>query len=359
MKSKIIYYKTNKNLNYFWNIGRILKIFFLIQIFTGVLLKVNYINKFNRKFYSIDNIIRNRNFGWILRIKHLNFKSFIFIKIYLHIKKKTFLISFRIFIVYNIGKTIILLIMKTKFLGYVLPIGQISFWKCNVITSLLSKIPYIGFIKIYWIWKGFFIKQKTLGLFFIKHFLLPFKKIKIKIKHLKILHIIGSTSIILENNKIIPISFFKYFWIKDKINFKIKIKIFKIKIFFPWIFKDKENFNNKNKISSPIHILPEWYFLFKYKILRCIENKFKGVVKLKLSVLIFYKLSKIYYYYKKIKNIQKSKIMILLFSFIILTFLGKCPVEKIFIFLKQIFTKLYFKNFIFLIKFYFLIKIKF
>jgi len=285
--SNLIKLPTPTSISYIWNWGSTLGIILIIQILTGVLLASHYDSRINLSFYSVIHIIRDVNYGWLIRIIHINGASLFFILIFTHISRGILFTSYKIIQTWYSGTRIILILIATAFLGYVLPWGQMSFWGATVITNLVSAIPYLGNTIVQWLWGGFSINQATLSRFFILHFLLPFILIFIVILHLIALHLTGSSNPIRNNPNIDKSPFHPYFSWKDRLFIIIiLIAFFHITLNFPYYFIDPENYNQANPLNTPIHIQPEWYFLFAYAILRSIPNKLGGVIALLLSILI-------------------------------------------------------------------------
>ena len=291
------------NINYLWNFGSILGIFLIIQIISGLFLSIHYCPNIDIAFYRISTIIKDINSGWLIRLIHINGASFYFLIIYLHIARNIFYYSFKLHQVWIIGVTILFLSIATAFLGYVLPWGQISFWGAIVITNLISALPYIGQFTVEWIWGGFSINNDTLNRFYSFHFILPFIILILVFIHLIILHITGSSNPIHSKINIYKINFHPYFTIKDLITIILTFSIFIIiNLQFPYVLGDPDNFKIANSIITPIHIKPEWYFLFAYSILRTIPNKLGGVIILFLSIFILYLIPII-----NLNNIKRNK----------------------------------------------------
>ncbi len=225
------------------------------------------------------------------------------------------------------GLTILILIIAESFLGYVLVWGQIRYWACVVITSLLSVIPMYGEIIVTLVWGGFIVNNITLKLFFRIHFLIPFILLLVIVLHLIILHKTGSRSTLSEFDNVRKYTFYPNYWVKDSYNL-IPILLFIIPIIlFPFYLGDPEIFIEANPIVRPVHIVPEWYFLFAYAILRAIPNKIIGVLALVMRIGIFYLLPLITEYNTPLNKFHKYIILTLLTSLTILTWLGQCRVE--------------------------------
>ena len=343
-----IYLPTPVNINYIWNFGSILGIFLIIQIISGFILSIHYCPNIDIAFWSITNIIKDINSGWLFRLIHINGASFYFLIIYIHISRNLFYCSYKLNNVWGIGIIILLISIAAAFIGYVLPWGQISYWGATVITNLLSAIPYIGDTIVLWIWGGFSINNATLNRFFSLHFILPLLILFIVILHLFALHLTGSSNPLGSNFNNYKISFHPYFSIKDLLGFYIILFIFIfINFQFPYHLGDPDNFKIANPINTPTHIKPEWYFLFAYSILRAIPNKLGGVIGLVISILILYII--IFYNNKIINNkfniLNKIYYWIFINNFILLTWLGKQLIEYLFTNINILFTTTYFLHF--------------
>jgi len=336
------------NISFLWNFGSLLGLCLMIQIITGIFLAIHYCPNISLAFNRIIHISQDVFYGWILRNLHANGASLFFICLYLHIRRGIYYYSFHLNEVWNIGVIILLLVIATAFIGYVLPWGQISFWGATVITNLLSAIPYIGELIVQWIWGGFAIDNATLNRFFTIHFVLPFVIAAIVIIHLIFLHQTGSNNPLGLNSNLDKIPFHPFFSIKDLIGVIIVILGLSIIILLePNLLGDVENFIPANPLVTPIHIQPEWYFLFAYAILRSIPNKLGGVVALVLSIMILFSLplSTSHSLIKQFYPPSKVLIWIILNLVILLTWIGARPVEIPFILTGQIITILYFSIF--------------
>ena len=344
----IINLPSRKRLSYNWNFGSLLGIILIIQILTGIFLSFFYAPNIIISFDCLNYIIRDVNFGWLFRIIHLNLASFFFLFVYFHIARGMFFNSNRLAHTWGSGVTIYIILIATAFIGYVLPWGQISLWGATVITNFLSTIPILGETIVKWIWGGFSVNNSTLNCFFSIHFILPFVLLVFVIIHLIFLHYTGSTTPSLgsfRNN--IKIKFDNYYIYKDIINIVIIFIIIFLTIFSPFIVGDPENFILANPMNSPIHIQPEWYFLYIYGILRSIPNKLGGVIVIVLALVIFYFIilnNKIIF----LNTFFSYKFIYFLFlnCFLLLTWIGSQAVEDPFIFIWHIFYFLYFLYFI-------------
>nr|YP_009110196.1 cytochrome b [Mycalesis mineus]AIW64915.1 cytochrome b [Mycalesis mineus] len=341
---------TPSNISTWWNFGSLLAICLMIQIITGLFLTMYYTANIEMAFFSVNYICRNVNYGWLIRTLHANGASFFFICIYLHIGRGIYYESFNLFYTWMIGVIILFLLMATAFMGYVLPWGQMSFWGATVITNLLSAIPYLGTLLVNWIWGGFAVDNATLTRFYTFHFLLPFILLMMTIIHLLFLHQTGSNNPLGINSNLDKIPFHPFFTFKDLIGFIILIFILTLlTLTNPYLLGDPDNFIPANPLVTPIHIQPEWYFLFAYAILRSIPNKLGGVIALIMSILILIILP--FSFNKKIQGIQFYPLNQILFWFMIttiflLTWIGARPVENLYVITSQLLTIFYFSYFI-------------
>lgn len=338
------------NISYLWNFGSLLGIFLIIQIIRGFFLSIHYCPNTNYAFNRIIHIIQNVKLGWLIHNIHINGASIFFICIYIHIRRGLYYNSYKLYNTWIIGTSIYLISIATAFLGYVLPWGQISFWGATVITNLISTIPYIGNIIVIWVWGGFSINNATLNRFFSLHFILPFIITFIVIIHLFFLHESGSSNPLGTNRNLYKISFHNYFTIKDNLGFIIFIFIFWIiNLEYPYIFRDPDNFLPANSITTPLHIQPEWYFLFAYAILRSIPNKLGGVIALLSSILILYLLPLINIKFNSLILYPFNQFFYWIFinTFILLTWAGAQIIEYPYILIRQLLSFIYFFYFFF------------
>nr|YP_010472721.1 cytochrome b [Manduca quinquemaculata]UVH65849.1 cytochrome b [Manduca quinquemaculata] len=338
------------NISMWWNFGSLLALCLMTQILTGLFLTMYYTANIDMAFYSVNYICRNVNYGWLIRTLHANGASFFFICIYIHIGRGIYYESFNLKMTWFMGIIILLMLMATAFMGYVLPWGQMSFWGATVITNLLSAIPYLGNMLVNWIWGGFAVDNATLTRFYTFHFLLPFIILMLTMIHLLFLHQTGSNNPLGLNSNLDKIPFHPFFTFKDLIGFIIMIFLLTmLTLINPYLLGDPDNFIPANPLVTPIHIQPEWYFLFAYAILRSIPNKLGGVIALLMSILILIILPLTFN--KKIQGLQFYPLNQLLFwifinLIILLTWIGARPVEIPYIMTGQILTILYFSYFI-------------
>nr|YP_010127271.1 cytochrome b [Paraconotrochus antarcticus]QPO84675.1 cytochrome b [Paraconotrochus antarcticus] len=275
------------NINYLWNMGSLLGLCLITQIITGCFLSMHYCAEISFAFASIGHIMRDVSSGFLLRYTHANMASVFFFCLYVHIGRGLYYGGYTKASVWSIGVLIFFLTMATAFVGYVLPWGQMSFWGATVITNLLSAIPYVGTDIVQWVWGGFSVSGATLTRFFSLHFLLPFLLVFLAGVHLAYLHIEGSNSPLGVRSLIDNISFHVFFSSKDYYGIIILfLGLMGLVFFFPNFLGDPENFLQANSLVTPVHIQPEWYFLFAYAILRSIPNKLGGVFLMGFSIFI-------------------------------------------------------------------------
>lgn len=338
------------NLSIWWNFGSLLGLCLGIQIVTGLFLAIHYTPHVDLAFSSVIHISRDVNYGWLLRALHANGASWFFICIYLHIGRGIYYGSYLYQHTWNVGVILLFLTIGTAFLGYVLPWGQISFWGATVITNLLSAIPYLGKILVEWVWGGFAVDNATLTRFFTLHFLLPFGIAALTVLHLLFLHETGSNNPLGINRDGEKVPFHSYYTFKDIVGFMAVIFFLSILVLFsPQLLTDPENFIPANPLVTPVHIQPEWYFLFAYAILRSIPNKLGGVIALAISVAILFVFP--FTHQAKFRTLAFYPLNQVLFwsftgIFAILTWIGACPVEAPYEQIGQVFTVLYFTYFI-------------
>nr|YP_010180782.1 cytochrome b [Ixodes nipponensis]QVD40449.1 cytochrome b [Ixodes nipponensis] len=341
---------TPSNISYMWNMGSLLGMCLLIQILSGLFLAMNFSSDISTAFNMMSHISRDVNNGWLIRSIHSNGASMFFIFLYLHIGRGIYYSSFYFMKTWMTGIIMIFILMATAFLGYVLPWGQMSFWGATVITNLFSAIPYIGSMLTYWIWGGFSVDNNTLTRFFSLHFILPFILLLMVMIHIMMIHEKGSSNPLGLNLNIDKIPFHPYFTVKDILGCLITLFFFSIIVLIlPYFLNDAENFNIANPLVTPPHIQPEWYFLFAYAILRSIPNKFGGVIALMMSILIIITLP--FSMKNKFSSFFFSPLKKFLFwtmvnLFMLLTFLGACPVEYPYVIISQILTIMYFSFFL-------------
>lgn len=333
-----------------WRFGSLLGLCLVVQLIRGIFLAIHYSCDVTLAFESVRHIVRDVNFGWGLRSLHSNGARIFFIFIYLHVSRGLYYGSYHFKQTWIIGTLILLLVIATAFLGYVLPWGQISFWGATVITNLVSAIPLVGNSIVIWLWGGFAVRNATLTRFFRLHFILPFILAALSIIHLFFLHRTGSSNLLGVRRNLDKTSFHPYFSIIDFMGFIIFMVFFlSIAFFTPWDLGDPENFIAANPIVTPVHIQPEWYFLFAYAILRSIPNKLGGVLALVFSIVILFFIP--FSMQKKIKSnkfipIKKIAFWRFVIIVILLTWIGARPVEEPYILTGQLLTVLYFRYYL-------------
>ena len=346
------------NLNYLWNFGSLLAFCLIIQIVTGVTLAMHYTPNVLEAFDSVEHIMRDVNNGWLIRYLHSNTASAFFFLVYLHIGRGLYYGSYRAprTIVWAIGTIIFILMMATGFLGYVLPYGQMSLWGATVITNLMSAIPWVGQDIVEFIWGGFSVNNATLNRFFSLHFVLPFILAALALMHLIALHdTVGSSNPLGISANYDRLPFAPYYIFKDLITIFIFIFVLSVFVFFmPNVLGDSDNYVMANPMQTPPAIVPEWYLLPFYAILRSIPNKLLGVIAMFGAILIL--LAMPFTDISKLRGIQfrpLSKIAFYFFiaNFLILMQLGAKHVESPFIELGQISTVLYFSHFLIIVPF--------
>nr|YP_010710156.1 cytochrome b [Stephanitis nashi]WCS41456.1 cytochrome b [Stephanitis nashi] len=337
------------NISLWWNFGSLLGMCLLIQIVTGLFLSMHYTANVELAFESVIHICRDINYGWMIRNLHMNGASLFFICMYLHIGRGMYYGSYKLIEVWNMGVFIFITTMATAFLGYVLPWGQMSMWGATVITNLVSAIPYLGESIVKWLWGGFSVSNATLNRFFTLHFIMPFVIVMMVMLHLLFLHVSGSNNPLGLNSNHDKTSFHPSFTTKDLIGAMTIIFMFVlINMIEPLLLLDPENFTPANPMVTPVHIQPEWYFLFAYAILRSIPNKLGGVIAMFMSILILMILpliNKPKFQSKSFYPMNKFLFWLFLTIMILLTWIGARPAEQPYILTGQILTTFYFLYF--------------
>nr|YP_010411923.1 cytochrome b [Notostomum cyclostomum]URP31057.1 cytochrome b [Notostomum cyclostomum] len=350
LNSTLIDLPAPNNISILWNYGSLLGLTLMIQLMTGIFLSMHYTPNIEMAFSSVIHITRDVNYGWLMRYIHANGASMMFLFLYLHVGRSLYYSSYKMEMVWMVGITLYIITMATAFMGYVLPWGQMSFWGATVITNLMSTIPYIGDQLVQWIWGGFSVDNATLNRFYSLHFTLPFIIIGLVAIHILYLHQHGSSNPLGFNSDSDRIPFHPYYTTKDALGFIMALILFLCMVLFiPNLFTDPENYIKATSSITPIHIKPEWYFLWIYAILRSVPNKLGGVIAAFSGILILYTLPLIFNPNKKSTGFKMTeKILYWLFisSFICLTWIGGRPVEEPFILIGQVATLAYFAYFI-------------
>uniref|UniRef100_A0AAU6QGY5 Cytochrome b n=1 Tax=Aurospio banyulensis TaxID=3050091 RepID=A0AAU6QGY5_9ANNE len=338
------------NLSIWWNFGSLLGLCLVVQILTGFFLTMHYTPHVDLAFSSVAHIVQDVNYGWLMRNLHANGASSFFICLYLHAGRGIYYGSYLYVHVWNIGIILLIATMAAAFVGYVLPWGQMSFWGATVITNLLSAIPYIGPMVVEWIWGGFAVDNATLNRFFAFHFLLPFVIAALTAIHLLFLHQTGSNNPLGMSSDGDKVPFHVYYTTKDTVGFLVLLSLLAGLAFFaPNLLGDAENFIPANPLVTPLHIQPEWYFLWLYAILRSIPNKLGGVMAMFGALVILFILPVTHTFSRRgnaffpLNQILFWTLCAIIF---LLTWIGGRPVEDPYILLGQIFTAAYFMYFI-------------
>jgi ubiquinol-cytochrome c reductase cytochrome b/c1 subunit len=284
--SSFIVYPTPRNLNFMWTFGAILSFMLVAQIVTGVVLAMHYTPESTMAFDSVEHIMRDVNYGWLMRYLHSNGASMFFLAVYMHIFRGIYYGSYKAprEVLWILGVIIYLLMMATAFMGYVLPWGQMSFWGATVITNLFTAIPLVGKSVSMWLWGGYAVDNATLNRFFSLHYLLPFMIAGVVVLHVWALHVAGQNNpdgVEVQNVNRDTVAFTPYATLKDALGLGVFLIVYAWFVFYiPNYLGDADNYNMANPLVTPAHIVPEWYLLPFYAILRAIPNKLAGVVAL-------------------------------------------------------------------------------
>lgn len=347
-------YEVPKNLNYAWNFGSLAGLALIIQIVTGLFLAMQYTPHVDYAFDSVERIMRDVNYGWLIRYLHAVGASMFFVVMYLHIARGLFYGSYKKprELMWFIGIVLFLAAMATAFMGYVLPWGQMSFWGAKVITNLFSAVPIIGEDLVIWLWGGFSVGNPTLNRFYALHFLLPFVILGIVIIHVWAVHIHGSSnpSGVEVKTKQDTIPFHPYYTFKDLYGIGIFLIIYLYFVFFaPNSLGDADNYIPANPMVTPIHIVPEWYFLPFYAILRSIPSKLGGVLAMFGAIMILFALpwlDKSETRSGHYRPMFKIFLAIFIVVFIALGYIGGQPPEEPYLSIGRICTVWYFAHFL-------------
>jgi len=345
-------YPAPRNLTYFWNFGVLALVCLAVQLITGIALAMHYTPQVDLAFLSVEHIMRDVQGGWLLRYLHANGASMFFIVVFSHTFRNLYYGSFvhPRQLLWVVGVLILLLMIVTAFMGYVLPWGQMSFWGATVITNLFSAIPYFGSSIVTWLWGGFSVDNPTLNRFFSLHFFLPFLLSAVVALHLYLLHLSGSNNPLgINYASDSGISFSPYYIIKDLYGVLLFLLFFAVFLFFlPNLLGHPDNYIPANPLVTPPHIVPEWYFLPFYAILRSIPDKLTGVLALASAIVTLFILPLI--------NKPEARSMAFrplsrytFWAFVVLSFilgwLGGQPVSHPYLILSQITTALFFSYF--------------
>ena len=347
-------FPTPRNFNYFWNFGALAMINLMIMIATGIFLAMNYTPHTAYAFDSVERIMRDVNYGWLIRYVHMNGASMFFIVVYIHIFRGLYYGSYKAprELLWMLGVVIFLLMMTTAFMGYVLPWGQMSFWGATVITNLFSAFPVVGQHIVTLLWGGFSVDNPTLNRFFSLHYLLPFVIVGVVFLHVAALHITGSNNPLGVEPKgpqdTIP--FHPYYTIKDTVGIVVYLMVFAFLVFFmPNYLGHPDNYIPANPLSTPAYIVPEWYFLPFYAILRAVPDKLGGVVLMFASILVWFALpwldtSKVRS--MRFRPVARLFLILWVITFFVLMYCGAMPAEQPYVLISQIATAYYFAYFL-------------
>ena len=344
-------YPTPKNLNYWWTFGGILTFCLITQIITGLTLAMHYIAHADMAFESVEHIMRDVNYGWLIRYIHANGASMFFLAVYIHIFRSLFYGSYKAprEIIWIIGIVIYLLMMAAAFMGYVLPWGQMSFWGATVITNLFSAIPLVGEGIVTWLWGGYSVDNPTLTRFFTLHYLIPFLIAGLVILHIWALHVPGNNNpvgIDIKKPSKDTVPFHPYIVIKDGFALLMFMIVFAFFVFYtPNILGHADNYIEANPMVTPAHIVPEWYLLPFYAILRSVPDKLLGVIAMLSAILILAALP--WLDTSKIRSavfrpLYKQFYWILVADVLILGYMGAMPAEGLYLLIARVATAYYF-----------------
>ena len=353
----LIDYPSPSNLSYWWSFGSLAGICLIVQIATGIFLAMHYTPHVDLAFLSVEHIMRDVNGGWFLRYMHANGASMFFIVVYLHLFRGLYYGSYASprELVWIVGVVILLLMILTAFIGYVLPWGQMSFWGATVITSLASAIPVVGMDITYWLWGGFSVDNATLNRFFSLHYLLPFIIAGASIVHIAALHQYGSNNPLGSLSTVDKVSFYPYFVIKDLVGWVCFAIFFSFFIYFaPNALGHPDNYIPANPMSTPAHIVPEWYFLPVYAILRSIPNKLAGVAAIGLvfvSLLLLPFINTSHIRSSSFRPLYRKLFWLFVADCLLLGWIGCQPVEDPYVFIGQAASVYFFVYFLVCIPF--------
>jgi ubiquinol-cytochrome c reductase cytochrome b/c1 subunit len=358
MHAQFVDFPTPRNINYLWTTGALLTFFLALQIVTGIVLAMHYLPSANDAFNSVEHIRRDVNFGWLIRNLHAVGASFFFVAVYIHIGRGLYYGSYKSprEVLWIIGVVILLLMMATAFMGYSLPWGQMSFWAVTVITNLFSSIdsivPGLGTRIVQWLWGGYSVSGATLTRFYSLHYLLPFAIAGAVGLHIWALHVAGQNNPtgleIKTASDSVPMS--PHAVMKDVFALSVFVLLFAWFVFYvPDYLGHPDNYIEANPLSTPPHIVPEWYFLPYYAILRAIPNKLLGVIAMFSSILIlmfapWLDTSRVRS--AKYRPIYKWFFWLFIISVVALGYLGSKPPEGAYVYWARVFTAYYFLHFL-------------
>ena len=354
MNHQLVDYPTPRNLNYWWNFGSLAGIALVLQIMTGVVLAFHYTPDAALAFDSVEKIMRDVNYGWLLRYAHASGASMFFLVVYIHVFRGLYYGSYKNprELLWWLGLVILLLMMATAFMGYVLPWGQMSYWAATVITNMFTAIPWVGETITTWLWGGFVVGDPTLKRFYSLHYLFPFLIVGVVVVHLWALHVHKSNNPLGIDIKgpqdTIP--FHPFYTIKDLVGLGVFLLVLAGMVFFaPNALLSPDNYIPADPLVTPTHIVPEWYFLPFYAILRAIPDKLLGVVAMFGSILILFAmpwLDTSPVRSAKFRPIYKQIYWLLVVDVAVLTWVGANLPEGKFILIGQLSTAYYFLHFL-------------
>ena len=357
MQHSAIDYPTPRNLNYWWNFGSLAAFVLVVMLLTGIFLVMNYSSHTSLAFDSVERIMRDVNYGWLIRYLHMNGASMFFILVYVHIFRNMYYGSYKAprEVLWWVGILIFLAMMATAFMGYVLPWGQMSFWGATVITNLFSAFPVVGQHIVTLLWGGFAVDNPTLNRFFSLHYLLPFVIVGLVVVHVWALHTVKSNNPLGVEMKgeADSIPFHPYYTIKDLFGIGLFLMFFLGFVFWaPNFFGEPDNYIPANPMVTPPHIVPEWYFLPFYAILRAVPDKLLGVLAMFAAIIVLFFLpwldsSKVRS--AKFRPIYRQFFWLFFANCIFLGYLGGKPAEGWYVPASQIATVYYFAHFLILL----------
>ena len=354
VRGSFVDFPTPKNLNYWWTFGGILFFVLIAQIITGIVLVMHYTPNTAMAFASVEHIMRDVNFGWLLRYLHANGASMFFIAVFIHMFRGMYYGSYKAprEISWILGVVIFLIMMATAFMGYVLPWGQMSFWGATVITNLFSALPLVGEPIVNWLWGGFAVDNPTLNRFFSLHYLLPFMIFGVVLLHVWAFHTTGNNNPtgINPKTKQDTIPFHPYYTVKDLFAIVVFMILFAYFVFYiPNFLGHADNYIEANPLVTPAHIVPEWYFLPFYAILRAVPDKLGGVILMFGSIAVMFVLP--WLDTSKVRSgtyrpLFKQFFWIFAAVCVGLGYLGAMPAEGGYVIAARILTAYYFAHFL-------------
>ena len=347
-------FPTPRNFNYFWNFGALAMINLVIMIATGIFLAMNYTPHATMAFDSVERIMRDVNNGWLLRYVHANGASMFFIVVYIHMLRSLYYGSYKAprELLWILGVIIMLLMIVTAFMGYVLPWGQMSYWGATVITNLFSAFPIVGESIVTWLWGGYSVDNATLVRFFSLHYLLPFVLVGVVFLHIAALHITGSNNPLGIDVKTPQdtLPFHPYYTMKDSVGICVYLLVFALFVFFaPNWMGHPDNYIPANPLVTPAHIVPEWYFLPFYAILRSVPDKLGGVLLMfgaigVLAVLPWLDTSPVRS--ARFRPVYRILFWVLVVACVVLGVAGGKPAEGVWVWISRVATAYYFLHFL-------------